>query len=327
MRRPLLSTLFLGFCLALSGCGKPGPIDSTQVAARNIYAASLSVDSQFALIGAEYHGGSLWRWSDRERLFDWNHRQGEQTDITAGGFSPEGHWALTTDGKTLVLWDAQSGAGERFWTTPADVLSLDLGAGGNLALLGLADRTAVIYAAKRGGILRRFQHAERVNSVSLSHDGKRALTGSDDRSAIVWDTESGQSLQSRVYQDPVQLVVLSPDGQRALTAAQYDSVTIWDTTSGQTLWELPLHREWLRRGMSLSTARFSADGHYLLSGRPDGVVELWSIADQQRLYQWRLPKRKAWQPTQPAVLSVSFGAGGNRFYAVSSDGFVHELGY
>lgn len=323
MKRPLLIAL----TLSLIACGQPRPLESTQVAARNIYAAALSHNSELALIGAEYHGGALWRLNDGERLFDWNHRQGEHTDITAARFSPEAQWALTTDSKTLVLWDAQSGAGERFWTAPADVLDLDLGANGNLALLGLADRTAVIYAAKRGGILRTLQHAERVNSVALSQDGKRALTGADDRSAIVWDTETGKALHSRSHKDPVQLVALSPDGRRALSAAQYDSVVIWDTNTGELIWEMPLKQGWLQRGMTFSNARFSADGSWLLTGRADGVVELWSLQDQTRVYEWRLPKRKAFAPHKPGVVALGFGQEGNRFFAVSNDGFVHQLGY
>lgn len=312
---------------ALSACGGSKPLNSTEVAARSIYSASLSNDAQLAIIGAEYHGGSLWRLSDSERLFDWNHRSDEQTTFTASSFSPDGLWALTTDSKTLVLWNSETGTGERFWSSPADVLALSLGAKGNLALLGLADRTAALYAAKRGGILRSFQHAERVTSVALSEDGKLALTGSDDHSAIVWDTESGKALNSKVHKDPIQLVALSRDGQRALSAAQYDSVTLWATASGETLWEMPLKQEWLRRGMTITSARFSDDGSHLLSGRPDGLVQLWNIDQQSLVYEWRLPRRKLYQPLVPAVLSVGFGAEGNRFYAISSDGFVHQLGY
>jgi len=323
MKRPLLIAL----TLSLIACGQPGPLESTQLAARNMYSAALSQNSELALIGAAYHGGSLWRLSDKERLFDWNHRKDEHTDITVADFSPDGQWALTTDSKTLVLWDTQSGAGERFWTAPADVLALDLGANGNLALLGLADRTAVIYAAKRGGILRTLQHAERVNSVALSLVGKRAITGADDRSAIVWDTESGKSLHSYTHKDPVQLVALSPDGRRALSAAQYDSVVIWDTESGELIWDMPLKKGWLQRGMSFSSAVFSADAAWLLTGRVDGVVELWSLQDRTRIYEWRLPKRKAFSPQSPGVIALGFGREGNRFYAVSSDGFVHQLGY
>lgn len=313
--------------ILLCACSGDKPLQSTEVATRSIYSAALTSDSQMALIGAEFHGGSLWRLSDKERLFDWNHRQGEQTTITLSSFSPDGRWALTTDSKTLVLWDTETGAGERFWSSAADVLAISLGGKGNLALLGLADKTAALQAVKRGGILRSFQHAERVTSVALSEDGKRALTGSDDQSAVIWDTETGKALHSVVHSDPVQLVALSRDGLRALSVAQYDSMKIWDTRSGETLWQIPIKKAWLKRGMTFSSARFSDDGAYLLSGRPDGLVQLWDIDQQNLVYEWRLPRRKAYQPLVPSVLSVGFGTAGNRFYAVSSDGFVHQLGY
>lgn len=311
----------------LTACNGDKPLHSTEVAVRNIYAAALSNDSQSALIGAEHHGGSLWRLRDGERLFDWNHRNGEQTAITAAGFSPDGQWALTTDSKTLVLWNTETGAGERFWLGTADVLAVSLGAKGNLALLGLADKTAVLQAVKRGGVLRKFQHAERINSVALSNDGKLALTGSDDHSAILWNIETGKSVHSVLHNDSVQLVALSADGTRALSAAQFDSIRIWDTRTGAMLWQLPIKKEGLKRGATISSARFSDDSAYLLSGRPDGLVQLWSIEQQDLVYEWQLPRRKVYQPLAPSVLSVSFGNEGNRFYAVSSDGFVHQLGY
>lgn len=324
VRSPMLTGLML---LLLTACGADKPLQSTEVALRSIYSASLSSDSQLALIGSEQHGGSLWRVTDQERLFDWNHRTGEMTTFTASAFSPDHQLALTTDSKTLVLWNTQTGAAERFWSATADVQALALGAQGKFALLGLADKTAVLYAAKRGGILRTFQHAERVTSVALSVDNKRALTGSEDQSAVVWDTETGKAIHSMTHSDPIQLVALSNDGSLALSVAQYDSIKIWSTDTGELIWQMPVKKEWLKRGMTLTSARFSDDGTYLLSGRPDGVVQLWNIEQQQLVYEWRLPRRKVYQPIRPKILSLSFSAEGNRFYAISSDGFIHQLGY
>lgn len=320
----------LALCLSLNfiaACSGDKPLATTEVAARSAYSATLSYDSDYALIGADGHGGSLWRLTDGERLFDWNHRRGEYTTITASSFSPDADWALTTDSKTLVLWNRETGTAERFWSSTADVLAISLGTDGDLALLGLADRTAVLQAVKRGGVVRSFQHADRVTSVALSEDGKLALTGSDDHTAVVWDTASGKALHSQLHKDPLQLVTLSRDGSQALSAAQYDSIIIWDTRTGETLWQLPIAKERLRRGTTLSSARFSHDGAYLLGGRPDGRVQLWSIEEQRLIYEWRLPRRKVYQPLVPRVLSVGFGPQGNRFYAITSDGFVHQLGY
>lgn len=311
----------------IAGCGAQQSPDATEVAARHIYAAALTQDGEFALIGAEYHGGSLWQLRSKERLYNWNHRQGEYTMITASDFSPDGQWALTTDSKTLVLWNRETGAAERFWSGTADVLALSLGADAKVALLGLADRTAVLHAVQRGGILRSFQHADAVTSVALSTDNRLALTGSTDQSAILWDVETGEALHNKVHSDPVQLVALSPDGRRALSAAQFDSVVIWDTATGKTLWQLPVREQWLKRGLALSSVRFSDDSQFLLAGRQDGIVQLWNIEQQHLVYEWRLPRRKSHQPVVPRVLSVAFGPEGNRFYAVSSDGFVHALGY
>jgi WD40 repeat protein len=320
--------MFGGILFALlSGCGAKQSPNTTEVAARHIYSAALTTDGDFALIGAEYHGGSLWHLSTNERLYNWNHRAGEYTMITASSFSADDQWALTTDSKTLVLWNRVTGEAERFWSGTADVLALALGAEAKFALLGLADRTAVLHAVQRGGILRTFHHADAVTSVALSTDNRLALTGSADQSAMLWDVETGKALHTMVHTDPVQLVALSPDGRRALSAAQFDSVVIWDTATGKKLWQLPVREQWLKRGLTLTSARFSTDGQYLLGGRQDGIVQLWNIDQQHLVYEWRLPRRKSHQPVVPSVVSVAFAIGGDRFYAISSDGFVHALGY
>src|SRR5690554_514918 len=145
-----LGKLFLGSLMlaTLNGCGQEQPLSSMEVATRHIYSAALSQDGEFALIGAGFHGGSLWHLTKGERLYDWNHRPGDYTELTASSFSSDGGWALTTDSKTLVLWNRHTGAAERFWSGTADIQAVALGTGAKLALLGLADRTAVLHAVQ-----------------------------------------------------------------------------------------------------------------------------------------------------------------------------------
>ena len=124
----------------------------------------------------------MWRTSDAERLFNWNHNSEEPTTIVATDFSDDGLWSLTSNPHTMVLWNVTSGKGERYWTAPAEVLDVELNARASLALLGLADHTAVIFDIRRGGIRRVFNHGNRVRSVDFSADGRTIITGSEDYS-------------------------------------------------------------------------------------------------------------------------------------------------
>lgn len=327
MRRTLvLPTLALLMPLILSGCTRPlPPSSSTEVASKGIHGGAISDNGGFSVIGSIHHGGSYWQHDTQERLFNWNHKKEEFTTIVAADFSHDGKWVLTANPFNLVLWDTSTGRGERFWTAPGEILDVELGPGGNMALLGLSDHTAVIFNVKRGGILRTFEHSNRVRSVDLSRDGKLALTGSEDFTAVLWDVSSGKKLTTIRHEADVQLVKLSPDGTRALSVSKYDRALLWDTTTGEALGEVPLESEKLKRGVRFTSARFSDDNALLITGRPDQMIELWDTATLEKLKRWKAPKRDAWKPTSAAIIDVGFSQDQQHYRAIASNGYIHHL--
>lgn len=326
--RTTVSWLLCFWAVLNTGCSRPDAValsSGLEVAVIGVSAATLNTDGSKAIIGSVHHGISLWRIEDQERLYDWSHQAEDNTTLVAADFSGDNQWGLTADVHNLALWNLQSGEAERYWRAPGTILSARLNHDASAALLGLSDHTAVLFDIRRGGILQTLQHQNRVRSVALSSDGDRALTGSEDYSAIAWDLNTGEPLARAQHQQEVQLVALSPDGSLALSVSKYDKALIWHTQSGETLGEIPLGAERMKRGLSFTTARFSADNAWLLTGRPDQIVTLWQVSDLSIAKHWRLPKRKAWKPTGAAVLDVAFGAENNRFYAVSSNGFIFGL--
>ena len=301
------------------------PTFSIEVAAIGAQGGSFSNNGNYGVVGSVYHGGSLWRIKDAARLYNWNHHQGEYTGVIAADFSPEGEWALTADEHTLVLWETKDGKAVRFWTAPGDVLSIALSAQGHYALLGLSNNSAVIFDVKRGGVKRMFQHRDRVNSVDLSADGKWAITASDDFTAVVWDVQSGKAAHRFQHQEAVQLALLSADGQRAFSTAKYDKAVVWNARNGDLISTIPVPKEMQKYGVRYTAARFSPDGNYLLTGLPNRLVQLWDVNAMQELGRWRLPKRNPWKPTSASVLALTFSDHTNRFYALASNGFVHQL--
>ena len=318
----------LVFCLlpALLACSDYlQPSSSFEVAAKGAQAGAVSEDGKYAVVGSIYHGGSLWRTRDGERLYDWNHKQGEKTTIIASDFSDDGQWALTADVSTMVLWSMKDGTAYRYWNAPGEILSIALSASGEFALLGMADHTAVLFDIQRGGIKRTFRLNNRVRSVDLSRNARLAITGSEDYTATLWDVVSGRPLYQWTHDNDVQMVALSPDGRLALSAAKYDRAVLWNTEDGKEIGEIPLAAERLNRGVRFTAARFNDNGTYLLTGRPDQLTQLWDTRSLKLLATWELPKRDAWKPTSAAVLAVGFGERESEFIALSSNGFVHRL--
>ncbi|UZJ43969.1 hypothetical protein OOT55_15095 [Marinimicrobium sp. C6131] len=321
----------LGLCsligMVLTGCDRPAePLDSLEVASRSVQSGALSRDGAWAVVGSGYQGGSLWALDSDERRYDWNHKADSVTLITSASFSPEGNYALTTDERTLVLWNRQSGQAEQYWSSPSEILASELGPEGERALLGLADHRASLYNVRRGGIIRNLHHSDRVSTVALSVDGARALTGSDAGTSTLWDLETGDAIAHQQHESPVQYVTMSPDGRRMLSAARYERPRLWNS-EGDLVWELPLPKERVKRGTQVTVARFSDDGDWLLTGQPSGRVDLWDLQSRAVVYSWQLPKRKAFHPTAVAVIDLAFTNNPDVYRALSSDGFVHDLTY
>lgn len=311
---------------ACSACQKYSvPTNSFEVAVQGLHSAALDSSGEHAVIASINHGGSLWRTHDGERLFNWNHSKEKASTIIAADVDATDHWALTAEPNTLVLWNMLSGEGERFWTAPGEVLDVALGPNANFALLGLDTHTAVVFDVKRGGILQSFAHDNRVRSVDLNADGSIAVTGSEDYHARTWDVNSGKLLHSFQHNDDVQLVVLSADGSLVLSVSKYDKAVVWHSETGDVLGELALNAEHLKRGLRFTSARFSEDKRFLLTGRPDQWVELWSLETMETIGKWKVPKRDRWKPTSAAILALAFSQSENEFLAVASNGFVHRL--
>jgi len=325
--RPLALVLVPVLALALGGCDPAAePEQSLEVASRSVESGALSSSGRWALIGSGYQGGSLWDLRQGERLYNWNHKSGEQTLLTSVSFSPDEDWAISSDGNTLVLWNRQSGEAEQYWSSPSEVVESRLGPEGERALLGLSDHRASLYRVKRGGIERNFHLSDNLSSLAFSADGRWALTGSDAGTASLWDVENGEPVSHHQHDSPVQAVAMTPDGQLLLSSSRYQAPAIWNP-DGELVWLLPLGEERIERGAQISVARFSEDGTYLLTGRARGLVQLWDLEAQSLAYSWRLPKRKAWQPTAVSVVDLAFTSDPNLYRALGSNGLVHDLTY
>ena len=281
------ATIVLGCVSLLVACGSgDSPRSSYELAAQGIYAGALSTHSEFGLIGSLNHGASLWRTNDHERLFNWSHQPGTFSELVAAGFSPDGSRAVTTDPRTLVVWDTTSGEALAYWTTPSAVLDVALVPGGRKVFMGLADHSAVLFDAELGDHLKTFLHKGVVGDVDVSADGKWALTGSDDETAVLWNLADGSAVHTFQHTNAVRVVALSATGRYAFTAARNQLVAIWDGSEGKLLHTLS------KRNNAITVARFSPDERHLLIGYLNRTIELWDVTSG--IPQMAPPNRRQW---------------------------------
>jgi len=305
---------------ALAGCdGAGAPAATYELAVQGIYTGALSPDSRLGLVGSLNHGASLWRTRDHARLYNWSHRQGEYADLVAADISADGRRAVTTDPRTLVVWDTANGEALSYWTTPAAVLDVAMVPDSDLVLMGLEDHSAVLFDANRGDHRETLLHQGPVAAVDVSADGRWALTGSDDESAVLWRVADGEAVHRLAHDNPVRQVALSASGSYLFTASQSQLVAIWDGATGQVLHTLS------ERNRGITSARFSRDERHLLMGYVNHTVELWDVVTGTRVQQWNTRARDPWRPTGGAVLAVGFSDASGRYFALAGDGRLVEL--
>ncbi|MDI3325090.1 hypothetical protein QKW35_11935 [Pontibacterium granulatum] len=314
----------ISLALILSGCntGSP-PADWKEYAVTGAYSAAISESGNFATLGSFNHGGSLWDLRKHAREYNWNHKANEFSLIAATAISPDENYAATANQQDLVLWNVNNGQPAGFWSSPAEILQMDLSPNGNFALLGLANHTAVYFDAKNGGERRVFRHQGRVRSVDLSPDAQLAITGSDAYKAKLWSVESGELLQELEFGNVVDTVALSPNGQWAFSSGSLDKAVIWDTNTGQVKHSLSTSADFFRKRVSYLSARFSKNSDRLLTGTASGLVQLWDVRTGQELKAWRVHRRDPYGPVHAGVYAVGFGAG--QYYALASNGIMNVL--
>lgn len=311
--------LVLTGMLFLAGCtGERSPAQTWEVAAQGLYTGALSEDAGLLIVGSLNHGASLWRTGDHERLFNWSHQSGEYAELVAAAFSPDGSRAVTTDPRTLVLWDTNTGRALNYWATPGAVLDVAMFPDNRLTLLGMDDHSALVFDAESGSYEMTLLHEGKVGAVDVMRNGEAALTGSDDNTAVLWSLNQQQPLHTYRHDNPVREVRLSPDGRFAFTAAQGDLVALWDNTSGE---RLHVFHKGINHGVT--HARFSANNDSVAVGYANRKVVLYAVPSGRTLQRWDPGRRHAMRASGAAILGLGFGRDG--LYATTGDGRLLRL--
>ena len=136
----------------------------------------------------------------------------------------------------------------------------------------------------------------------MSPNGKYVLTGSSDQAAYLWDTQSGQVVHKFRHSSRVIHVALDPKARYAFTADSKKQARIWDLKTGNAISNL----DFINRQEIFSSARFSENGKWLLTGAPTRQLTLWDVKTGKQLQQWHVTPRKGSRPQSAVVYSASF---------------------
>lgn len=161
------------------------------------------------------------------------------------------------------------------------------------------------------------QISNTINSIDMSPNGRYVLTGSSDHNAYLWDTQTGQVVYQLRHASRVTKVALDPSARYAFTADSKKQSRIWDLKTGKVVSSL----DYLSRQEIFSSARFSRNGKWLLTGAPTRELTIWDVKTGKQLQQWVVTARKGSRPASAIVYSASFINNDTQVISASSAGF------
>jgi len=313
------ATLFTCVTIFLvSACsGGQAPSEKWSMAQKGVYSAAFDAQGQFALIASIHHGGSYWQIDGFERLYNWNHKEGELSNIVASAISADGRYAATAEQRKIALWNTQTGEPIWLWQAPADIETMKLSGDGQFALLGMRNYEAALFDIQNGGVKLRLPHEGIVQTVAITPDRRYAITGGDDSLVKVWDLSSTNPIYEWRLDNQVKVVAISDDGNWAFASSHRGDSIIWNISTGEEQARLNIGS-----GTFLA-AQFNKDASLLLTGASSGQVHLWQVSDGKKLNTWKLSVENQWVTQNTQVEAVVFVNEGVR--AIGANGSVYHF--
>lgn len=308
--------ILFALCLWLSACGDQ-PVQQWSTAANGAFSTSLSPNGEYVTVGSIEHGGSLWRLSDGERLYNWNHTAGAFSHLTASTFSTDSNFVLTAEKKRMVLWSVKSGKPGGFWPVDGGVQAMALSDNGRYALVGMANYSILYIDVATNQILRTLNHAGKVNAVGISADGQTGVSGAEDGIVKVWNLPQGKETFAYRMGDDISSVAISGDGKYVFGSLYYGHGKIWEASTGTEISTLGYRRT------TITCARFAADNKTLLTGFTARRVVLWDVANGSNLHDWRADPPYFWRRSGLVVVDVAYGKNPGEYLSAFSNGLVN----
>jgi WD40 repeat protein len=267
-------------------------------------------NSAFIVSGSEDKTVRVWNvMSGRENLKPFC---GHTDEVTSVAISPDCQLvASASKDKSFRVWDAATG--QSVWKPLQEhtgkVSSVVFSSNGKF-LLSVSGNTIYLWDAKQGGkLLKTFKPRSYIHAIAFSSDCN-TLASVHGVDIYLWNVSTGQiisKLSTSLYSVSSTLE-FSPNNAELLVAI-YRGLGIWNIQSGK------LRQFHIRHTEEITSAAYSKDGKYIVSGSRDCTVRLWDAATGKEICR-PLQGHSSW------VTSVTFSEDGKYIASASWDNTV-----
>lgn len=199
-------------------------------------------------------------------------------------------FAFSSDGKTLVTWDAGASFGRVVVGSEEEAKLLDAATLQEFAALNPASIESALFS---------------LNS--------QFLVTWDTGEVKLWDVNTGQELTNRLqwsWEDDfnqIHSVAIAPDG-KILAVGGYQAVKLWHTDKWGSLPTLKSDEGYIQ------SMRFSPDSKLLVTGNVEGIIEVWNTTTWQ--------KQTSFKSHKDSVERLEFSPDGKTLITASNDGTI-----
>jgi WD40 repeat protein len=132
-------------------------------------------------------------------------------------------------------------------------------------------------------------HSGAITWISPTPDGKYFLTASVDKTVKLWDVADNRLVRNVAVQASiVRFVAVLPDGLHALAAGDEGNVVLSALTDGKVI-----HVFEAREHGAVRAFAVSGDGRRAVSIHPNGMGDIWDIAQRTRVKTLQAPGARA----------------------------------
>ncbi|TNE68977.1 MAG: hypothetical protein EP344_00915, partial [Bacteroidetes bacterium] len=232
-----------------------------------------SPDGKYVVTAGADRTAKVWEVNNKKVVL-------ELPGAAIASFSPNGEQIVTADGKTAIIWSAQTGKKlQELSGHKKEVWSAIFSPDSRYVLTASLDKTACLWSKENGQRLHNFSgHRKGVWSATFSPDGKNIVTSSSDNAAYIWDVQTGLKMRELSgHKGEIFSAKYSPDGSKIVTASFDGTAKVWNVQTGKEIHELKGHR------LRVWSAEFSPDSRNIVTAGNDKKAIIWKASSGQNL--------------------------------------------